>query len=705
MFLSEIDTSELQNVCFTAGSTHILKTCKIGQDKYFLKFSDEELFDSHDPSLQILIEYLAYKIYSLYQGVHVPKNIHLVFDKQNKKVGLATQAVMGNKASQMPPEVLAKKLSAGVYVDIFLANWDVIGVGAANVVSNKDSYRIDPGGALTFRAQGGRKGKNFSANPGELKTMLDPSSGTGTIFQYSDLKIAAKTFLSVNYQKIAATIQHESDYITSELTKLGMNKLLAQWNDDVQEIVTKLKPRHDTITLHAKKLLTESAFKFHAYDLLIEGPRKKSLKPFGNIFAGEERGLPNIQQPEPNTPSETKLIGDLYKHLGSQDQWAPLDSKSTKAIKNVLAAKKEYGDVFIEPSVKYVFRGMKIDKASFEKLFGFIPDKNKRRGIKKFDKSVVFKPKQKNCGSSWTKERRIAFAFSNFYEAERGLSDFGIACILQAKTSDNKGKLFDVKNLYGNVLDPEFKDEKEVIGLGDVIVDGLEYVVSNMSESKLNELSVDEPDGGQFGKVLFGDQRIDDVDEEKNTTSEEEAFWALENHYNKNSDDKLNTAAKTFVDLAGNNKYKDILRPPSGFVYRVIGMDIQSAAKLFDITPRELMDSEQFVYKEMSKYAARQTNSIQSWAFNPEVDVLSDFAGKAPVTVMFKAKCPDDGKFFMNPYGLSKLDLIGKWHREKEVISYGPVKIAGAAYYCHNGFVRVSHNEIVDNLLRVSGRK
>ena len=73
------------------------------------------------------------------------------------------------------PEYLAK-LQDGFAVDAWLANWDVAGLVFDNVVTdeNGDPVRVDPGGALLFRAQGAPKGKMFGNTVTELDTLRDP---------------------------------------------------------------------------------------------------------------------------------------------------------------------------------------------------------------------------------------------------------------------------------------------------------------------------------------------------------------------------------------------------------------------------------------------------------------------------------------------------------------------------------------------------
>lgn len=256
LLLAEVALEDVSDVCLASGSTHVMKTCKIGSDKYYLKFSEESMFDESDPSLQVLVEYLAYKIYSLYPQVNIPKKIHLVFDKKRAKVGIATSPVKGSPGTRLNPKTLGQMMSAGIYVDILLANWDVVGNDDGNVLVDKQAAnRIDPGGSLTFRAQGGRKGNKFSKSAGELKTMLDASfGGAGKVFKYANLHKAASVFLAVPWESISSMINSIDGEVTKELKLAGMGGLLKEWKRDVSEITAKLRSRHAEITKHAETI-------------------------------------------------------------------------------------------------------------------------------------------------------------------------------------------------------------------------------------------------------------------------------------------------------------------------------------------------------------------------------------------------------------------------------------------------------------------
>jgi hypothetical protein len=254
--LDEIDIGDVKKMKSTRGSTHTMNTGEIDGVPSYIKFSEEYLFDESDPSMQILVEYLAYRIYGLYPGVSIPSGIHLVYDKENERVGLATGAVTGKSGLYtVSPKKLGKMLSAGVYVDIFLANWDAIGMDEGNIIVDKDrATRIDPGGSMTFRAQGGRKGEKFSKRAGELETMMDPGFGAGQTFQYADLDKAAAEFLAVPWGAVAKTIKAVDKEITKELKSRKMKGLLDEWKAEVSEISGKLASRYKDVAKNAQMM-------------------------------------------------------------------------------------------------------------------------------------------------------------------------------------------------------------------------------------------------------------------------------------------------------------------------------------------------------------------------------------------------------------------------------------------------------------------
>ena len=76
----------------------------------------------------------------------------------------------------------SEDVQKGFVADAFLANWDVVGLVYDNIVQGEGGfYRIDNGGSLIFRAQGGDKAYSPDSIP-ELQSMRVPGRPTGVVF-------------------------------------------------------------------------------------------------------------------------------------------------------------------------------------------------------------------------------------------------------------------------------------------------------------------------------------------------------------------------------------------------------------------------------------------------------------------------------------------------------------------------------------------
>jgi len=105
-------------------------------------------------------------------------------------------------------------------VDAWLANWDVVGTNADNIVKNPSgtAYRIDLGGSLIFRAQG--KEKPFKSDVPELESMADTSTAPQAGQVFNDLswhekkagaaKVAAITDIQIDQAVDQVGIPHSA---------------------------------------------------------------------------------------------------------------------------------------------------------------------------------------------------------------------------------------------------------------------------------------------------------------------------------------------------------------------------------------------------------------------------------------------------------------------------------------------------------------
>lgn len=83
-----------------------------------------------------------------------------------------------------------KQVRKGFGADALLANWDVAGLSLDNVIVDQSGkvYRIDVGGALRFRAQGGAKGGAFSSHALEIWTLRDEDKNKSGAKVFGDMK-------------------------------------------------------------------------------------------------------------------------------------------------------------------------------------------------------------------------------------------------------------------------------------------------------------------------------------------------------------------------------------------------------------------------------------------------------------------------------------------------------------------------------------
>lgn len=140
--------------------------------KYYIKF-----YQNPD---QARIEFVANAIYKKL-GIKAVDSELLEFEQ---KLAIASGEIPGAQSATKEEQQGSTDVRSGFIADAFLANWDVIGLVFDNVVKdeNGNMYRIDNGGSLVFRAQGGDKEYSGSEIP-ELKNMLNPNYNAGKVFE------------------------------------------------------------------------------------------------------------------------------------------------------------------------------------------------------------------------------------------------------------------------------------------------------------------------------------------------------------------------------------------------------------------------------------------------------------------------------------------------------------------------------------------
>jgi hypothetical protein len=135
----------------------------------------------------------------------------------NNRLGTASPMISGAKddlPDRLSDSGYVAKLRVGFAADVWLANWDVTGLYYDNVLTDAkgDPVRIDPGGALFYRAQGHPKGKNFGPTVGEWDTLRDRAINPESASVFADmtrnqLRDSVRRVLAVTPDQIAAAVK------------------------------------------------------------------------------------------------------------------------------------------------------------------------------------------------------------------------------------------------------------------------------------------------------------------------------------------------------------------------------------------------------------------------------------------------------------------------------------------------------------------
>jgi len=178
---------------------------------------DTWLVKVYDKAEQAANEVLASKLYEL-AGADVPTMYEINMDDTfpgKAKIGVASRWVDEGVKDIGSSNAATKKLGQVDFAaDAWLANWDVVGLNYENIAIGKKSgkaYRIDPGGALLYRAMGGLKGdKFFNKNVVEWDTLRSSTNVQAkTIFgdmTDAEMVTSAKRVLKVSDEDIRTAV-------------------------------------------------------------------------------------------------------------------------------------------------------------------------------------------------------------------------------------------------------------------------------------------------------------------------------------------------------------------------------------------------------------------------------------------------------------------------------------------------------------------
>ena len=198
------------------------------------------------------VEALVGLLYT-YAGVPVPITRPIRFQGQT-----AVMSDWVNDASPMSLDQMKKHpdVRENFAVDAWLANWDVVGMSADNIVQGEggQAYRIDLGGSLIFRAQG--KGKHLPADVPELETMLLPGTNPNSAQVFANL---SSRELKAGVNKLAQVSDQQVDHAVDlmKIPRTSAQYPASQFGDEARDLPAflkqRLKERHAPKVLHLQR--------------------------------------------------------------------------------------------------------------------------------------------------------------------------------------------------------------------------------------------------------------------------------------------------------------------------------------------------------------------------------------------------------------------------------------------------------------------
>lgn len=154
-------------------------------------------------------ELLAAKLYQK-AGIDVPE---LTLIQDGNRVGIASKIKAGLRSGKAQELANAIGSGSGYAVDAWLANWDVVGLSYDNLLLTEagTAFRVDVGGALRYRAQGGLKGNAFGKIVTELESLRDAGMNpqSSTVFKslaQLDLEDGVRKVLAISDEDIRTLV-------------------------------------------------------------------------------------------------------------------------------------------------------------------------------------------------------------------------------------------------------------------------------------------------------------------------------------------------------------------------------------------------------------------------------------------------------------------------------------------------------------------
>lgn len=186
-----------------------------------------------------------------------------------------------------------------------------------------------------------------------------------------------------------------------------------------------------------------------------------------------------------------------------------------------------------------------------------------------------------------------------------------------------------------------------------------------------------------FGAYLFADQRKGMKGLEPNNYKEDVFLDDLKKHYNNVG--YLNQWIPKMRELKNQKKYKDILTPPKGKVWRLLtGVNDTTIQKMLSMRKQELRNHENDFYKISNMIIKPKSDKIQSWTYSLQYKTFENlFIENTDNIVILEAYTQNkNNDFFLNHENIRKIDDMPEYvKKEYETISYGDVHCSNVYFW------------------------
>jgi hypothetical protein len=200
---------------------------------------------------------------------------------------------------------------------------------------------------------------------------------------------------------------------------------------------------------------------------------KATKFPLDKIAFAEQRP-DDVEFPEPNNARENALLNSIIEHfMGGEIRLTEADCSM---IQDFLK-RKIYSDVFMEPTVRTVYRGMTVGEDFIKKLGVLSSYLSIKPGkIAAITSPRTVDPLPNAYATSWSTaelgspddSQSVVWNFATG-ETSYGRQGGNIGVVLCADVSANRLKFFDAQPLYGLDGMPGVEDEMEAVGMGPIV--------------------------------------------------------------------------------------------------------------------------------------------------------------------------------------------------------------------------------------------